>query len=65
VPPVVNRNFTGICRQDYDMCCAKTDFMIAAWAAIGFDSSGGDDRSHLVPATVRPGFDPAVNRQRP
>jgi hypothetical protein len=65
VPPVVNREFTGICRQDYDMCCAGMDFMIASRAAIGLDSTGGGDRSHLVPATVRPGFDPAVNRQRP
>jgi hypothetical protein len=65
VPPVVNRKFTGVLRKDYDMRCSETDFMIAARAAIRFDSSGGGDRSHLVPATVRPGFDPAVNRQRP
>jgi hypothetical protein len=65
VPPVVNRKFTRVCRQDYDMCCAETDFMITSRAAIRLDSSGGGDRSHLVPATVRPGFDPAMNWQRP
>jgi hypothetical protein len=65
VPSVVNRKLTRVCRQDYDMCCAETDFMITSRAAIRLDSSGGGDRSHLVPATVRPGFDPAMNRQRP
>jgi hypothetical protein len=65
VPPVVNRKFTRICRQDYDMRCAETDFMVTSRAAIRLDGPGGGDRSHLVPATVRPGLHPAVNRQRP
>jgi hypothetical protein len=65
MPPVINSDFTGICQQDYDMCCARTDFVIAARTTICLDSSGRGDRSHLVPITVGPGFDPAVNRQRP
>jgi hypothetical protein len=65
VPPVVDRNFTRFCQQNYDMRCSGTDFVIATRTAIRLDSAGGGDRSHFVLVTVGPSFDPAVNRQRP
>jgi hypothetical protein len=65
VPPIVNRDFTRICQQHDDMCCARTDFVIAAGTPICLEGSSGGYRSDFVVVAVGAGFHPAVNRQRP
>ncbi|MBO0883800.1 MAG: hypothetical protein J2P17_26380 [Mycobacterium sp.] len=65
VPPVVDRDFTRFCQQNYDVRCSGTDFVIATRTAIRLDGAGCGDRPHFVLMTVGPGFDPAVHRQRP
>ena len=51
-------------RPHHQMCCAGTDFVVTAGAAVGLGRARRRDRADLVFVAVGPGLDPAGRRQR-